>query len=191
MRRSGRPLTKRKRMDMLLCNVTRVGVLTLRRWRPVRRCGRVRVSAHILATHDMHRRNYWPPTRTSSSSGTRCNSRSVPHTTWADIVEPVAAAATAPAAFAEATGFVALLQNLMQRQKRSKVGTSNYYQGCVGRLTALSSMVNRTQSAHSRSVRVWDLSQSLEARARHSTRPGHLWSWCSGRRQCWVHNEHE
>ena len=34
------------------------------------------------------------------------------------VVEPVAAAATAPAVFAEATGFVALLQNLMQRQKR-------------------------------------------------------------------------
>ena len=108
-----------------------------------------------------------------------------------DIVEPVAAAATVPAVFAEATGFVALLQNLMQRQKRSKVGTSDYYQGCVERLRALSSMVNRTQSAHSRSVRVWALSQSLEARARYSTRPGHLWSWCSSRRQCWVHNEHE
>ena len=46
-----------------------------------------------------------------------------------DIVEPVAAAATVPAVFAEATEFVVLLQNLMQRQNRSKVRTSDYYQG--------------------------------------------------------------
>ena len=49
----------------------------------------------------MHRKTYWRSIRASS------NSRSVPKLPGPDIVEPVAAAATTPAAFAEAARLVA------------------------------------------------------------------------------------
>ena len=111
-------------MDMLMRSVTRAAKVATGSSR-----GGARVSARILARHDMHGGTSWASTGADSSSGTHCNSRSVPHINWPDIVEPVAVAAAAPAVFAEATGFVALLQNLMQRQKRSKVRTSDYYQG--------------------------------------------------------------
>ena len=57
------------------------------------------MSARILARHDMHRRTYWSSTRASSSSR-------FPTLPGPDIVEPEATAATAPAAFAEAVGFI-------------------------------------------------------------------------------------
>ena len=77
-RRSGRPLTMRTRMVVLMCSVTRAAkVATGSSW------GRARVSAHILARYDMHSRTYWPSTRANSSSGTHCNSGRVPHTTRA------------------------------------------------------------------------------------------------------------
>ena len=68
-RRSGRPLTMRMRMDMLMRSVTRAAKVATGSSR-----GGARVSARILARHDMHRRTYWPSTRASRSS------RSVPHT---------------------------------------------------------------------------------------------------------------
>ena len=76
--RSGRPLTLRMRMDVLMCSATRAAkVATGSSW------GRARVSARIPARHDMHRRTYWTSTRANSSSGTHCNSGRVPHTTRA------------------------------------------------------------------------------------------------------------
>ena len=53
-----------------------------------------------LHRHDMHRRSYWPSTRTVAALGV------FPTLPGPDIVEPEAAAATAPAAFAGAVGLV-------------------------------------------------------------------------------------
>ena len=101
MRRSGRPLTMRMRMDMLLMSsVTRAGVLMLRRWRPVRRWGRARVSARILARHDMHRRTYWRPPGPAVAPAPATAPAAFPTLPGPDKVEPVAAAATAPAGLA-------------------------------------------------------------------------------------------
>ena len=66
------------------------------------------MSERILARHDMHRRTYWPSTRTSSSSGTHCTPGVFPTLSKSDRVEPVAAAVTALAAFAETAGMAAV-----------------------------------------------------------------------------------
>ena len=77
-RRSGRPLTMRMRMDMLMRSVTRAAKVATGSSR-----GGARVSARILARHDMHGGTSWASTGADSSSGTHCNSRCVPHTTRA------------------------------------------------------------------------------------------------------------
>ena len=55
----------------------------------------------ILARHNMHRRTYWPSIRGSNSFA---NPGAFPALPGPDIVQPVAAAAMALAAFAEAAG---------------------------------------------------------------------------------------
>ena len=160
-RRSGRPLAMRMRMDVLMCSMTRASLPMLRRWRPVRRWGRAQVSVRILASHNMHRRTYWPSIRGSNSFA---NPGAFPALPGPDIVQPVAAAATAPTVFEKATGFVALLQNLMRRQKiasrcsRSKVRTLTIIRALSDTLEHSHRRWTRTQSTHSRSVRVWVMS---------------------------------